>query len=1031
LRPERWQEIEAVFQGALAQPPGSREAFLDQACGADPALRREVETLLKANAGATGFLEPPQVQGDPDLSDHLQSALGSAYRLERELGGGGMSRIFVATETALRRRVVIKVLRPELAAEVDAERFHREIQLAARLQHPHLVPVLSAGDARGLLYYTMPFMEGESLRHRLERDGPLPIADVIGLLREVADALSYAHRQGVIHRDLKPANILLEEGHALITDFGIAKALSTATTGDGHRDKLTLSGMIAGTPVYMAPEQAAGDQVDGRTDLYALGCLAYELLAGRPPFVGASAQALIGAHIAERPEPVTGRRVGVPRALGTLVMRLLEKRPADRPQSAEEVLRDLEAAGRDRRTASRLPRRVMLAVAGLAVAAAGWLALRAVGARFPKTLMSSGSLASRERILVADFHSRAPDSLLGLAASEALRTDFAQSSAVTVVPAAQVAEALERMRQPVTARLDPALAREVAIREGVKAILTGEVTALGQAYLISVQLVSPQSGEVLAAEREIAENVTAIVPAIDRLSKRLRGRIGEPLKSLKREPPLEAVTTSSLQALWKYNQAMRAGDGEGDYRRGVTLLEEAVALDTGFATAYRVLGGYLFAMGERERGIEAFTKALQHRERLTDLERDHTLALYYSEVTFELDKTVAAYRSALERHPTDSLALNNLALVYSSLGQPARAETLFRRLLALDSLRGDRVNPGDPTWPNAWMNLMNTQFALGRRSDAEHTFEAAIQRFGRINSIESSGLFLWTALGDYDTAESRTKQFIEKYPAAEDRRFGIQQLAQIASARGRLALSERYLREAMDISAKQPSPTPYLEDAVSLGFLDIWFRRQPERGLATVEAAVRRYPLGTLHPPDRPYISLAVIYAAAGKPNRARELLAEYERDVPLMYRRRAEPSRRWAWGQVAMAEGRTADAVREFQAFASAVPRDCAPCGLTALAQAYDRAGRADSAIATYERYLATPDIMRLAWTLRLGNDGMQLAPAHRRLGELYEQRGDRERARSHYAAFAELWSECDPELRPAVIEVRQRLSSLGEERS
>ncbi len=1028
MKPERWREIEAVFQAALESAPDHRGAFLDQACRNDPSLRQEVDSLLEANARASGFLEPPDVPAAPDLHDRLQPALGPAYRLERELEGGGMSRIFVATETALRRRVVIKVLRPELAAEVDAERFHREIHLTARLRHPHLVPVLSAGQARGLLYYTMPFVEGESLRHRVAREGPLPIKDVIDLLHEVTDALSYAHRQGIIHRDLKPANILLEEGHAVITDFGIAKALSTAATGEGPRDQLTLSGMIAGTPVYMAPEQAAGDKVDARTDLYSLGCLAYELLSGRPPFVAGSVQALIGAHIAERPEPISGRRPDVPHALGSLVMRLLEKEPADRPQSAEEVLRHLDAAPRDPRTAWRLPRRAILAVVSLAAAAGAGLALHSLPVASPGTLVSTGSLGPRERILVADFHSSTPDSLLGVAASEALRTDFAQSSAVTVVPATQVAQVLQRMRQSATARLDPALAREVAIRQGIKAVLTGEVTALGQGYLISVQLVSPTSGEVLAAERETATGVNAIVPAIDRLSSRLRGRIGEPLKSLRREPPLEEVTTSSLQALWKYNQAMRAGDGEGDYRRGATLLEEAVALDTSFATAYRVLGGYRFALGERERGIEAFTRALQHRDRLTDLERDHTLALYYSEVTYELDKAVAAYRSALERHPTDSLALNNLALVYSALGQPARAETLFRRLVALDSLRGDRVNADDPSWPNAWMNLMATQFALGHRAEAEHTFDAAIQRFGKINSIESWGLLLSAAVGDYATAETRTKEFIEKYPSAEDRRYALQQLAQIESARGRLALSERYLRESMEVSAKQPNPTSYLEDAVSLGSLDIWFRRQHMRGLGTVEAAVRRYPLASLRPMDRPYLPLAGVYAAAGKSKRARELLTEYEREVPLMYRRRAEPARRWAWGQVAIAEGRTDDAIREFQAYASAIPRDCKPCGLAALAQSYDRAGAADSAIAVYERYLRTPDVMRLAWVLRLGNDATQLAPAHKRLGELYEQRGERERARQHYARFVELWSECDPELRSAVIEVRQKLQNLGE---
>ena len=992
-------------------------------------------TSLPQDWDATGFMEPPGVQAElPNFLDYLQSALGSAYQIERELGGGGMSRIFVATETALGRRVVIKVLRPELAAEVDAERFHREIHLAARLRHPHLVPVHSAGEADDLLYYTMPFVEGESLRHRLEREGPLPIRETVRILREVTDALAYAHRQGVIHRDLKPANVLLEEGHALITDFGIAKALSTAAVGDGQDDKLTLSGMIAGTPVYMAPEQAAGDPIDSRADFYALGCLAYELLTGRPPFAGGSAQALILAHITERPQPVASRRADVPRALAALVMRLLEKRAADRPQSAEQILRDLDAAGSGTRTASPVLVRGMLAVTALVVTAGGYLTLREFGVGQARTLLSSGILKPRDRILIADFTSRTPDSLLGLAASEALRTDFAQSSLVTIVPATQVAEVLERMRRPATARLDPALAREVAIRQGIKATVTGEVTALGESYLLSVQLVSPQSGEVLAAERETAENLTTIVPAIDRLSRRLRQRIGEPLKTLRSEPPLAEVTTSSLRALWKYSEAIRVGDGERDFARGVPLLEEAVALDSGFATAWRVLGGYLFAVGERERGVEAFQKAIQYRDRLTDLERDHTLALYYGEVTFELDKAAAAYRSALDRHPNDSLALNNLALVYGTLGQPARAESLYRRLIAIDSMQGvelGRVGGGSPDDPKsgAYMGIAFTQLGMGKRKEADLGLRRAVERYGNISSIESSVLLYWSAVGDYTRAESLGSVFLEKYAGADDRRYAINQLAQIASARGRLALSARRFREAMAVSAKQPSPAAYLEDAVSLGFLDMWFRRQPARGLETVDAALRRYPLASLKPMDRPYLWLAVAYAAAGRPQKARELLTEYEREVSPAYRRRAEPFRHWAWGQVAMAEGRNADAVNELEAFASANAKDCRPCGLAALAQAYDRAGQADSAIATYERYIRTPDIMRLGWILRLGNDGTQLAPAHKRLGELYEQGGDRKRARHHYARFIELWRECDPELRPAVIEVQQKLAGLEEE--
>ena len=277
----------------------------------------------------------------PDLRDQLQHTLGASYTLERELGGGGMSRVFVAEDTALGRSVVVKVLPPEMASGVSIERFKREITLAARLQHPHIVPLLSAGETGGLPYFTMPFVEGESLRARLARGEEVPLKAAVHLLREVASALAYAHRKGVIHRDIKPENDLITEQHAMVTDFGVAKAISAATHADA--DGLTAVGVALGTPAYMAPEQVAGDPgTDHRADIYAFGVIAYELLAGRAPFAGRTAQALMAAHVLETPEAISSRRVGVPAELSALVMRCLEKSPDNRPQSAEDILRRLD-----------------------------------------------------------------------------------------------------------------------------------------------------------------------------------------------------------------------------------------------------------------------------------------------------------------------------------------------------------------------------------------------------------------------------------------------------------------------------------------------------------------------------------------------------------------------------------------------------------------------------------------------------------------------------------------------------------------
>ena len=283
------------------------------------------------------------------LTDQLQASLGESYDVAAELGGGGMSHVFRATDIALGRDVVVKLLPVDAAAALSSERFKREIALAAKLQHPHIVPLLSAGTTEsGLPYYIMPFVEGESLRGRLIREGELPNGDVVGILREVARALAYAHDRGVVHRDIKPDNVMLSGGSVMVTDFGVAKAVTASMSGEhaaGFATTLTQLGISLGTPAYMAPEQAASDpSVDRRADLYALGCMAYEMLTGSTPFAGRNVSSTLAAHVTELPEPITRRRPSVPPALAALVMQCLEKHAADRPASAHEVLRALDSA---------------------------------------------------------------------------------------------------------------------------------------------------------------------------------------------------------------------------------------------------------------------------------------------------------------------------------------------------------------------------------------------------------------------------------------------------------------------------------------------------------------------------------------------------------------------------------------------------------------------------------------------------------------------------------------------------------------
>ena len=381
LSRERWALLEPLIDTALELDENGRAAFISRLAREDPDLADDLRRLLdqadrnddvlEAAAAERDVLlvEPPNAGVHDRLRVDLQASL-DGYVIERELGGGGMSRVFVAHDSNLQRRVVIKVLMPQLNASLSAERFARETKLSASLQQANIVPVIAAGSAAGLPYFVMPFVEGQSLRERLARDGPLPLGETIGILRDVARALAYAHKRGIVHRDIKPGNVLLSGGAAVVTDFGIAKALvdaaSSASSPTDHF--VTDAGTTVGTPSYMAPEQAIGDPgTDHRADIYAFGCMAYEMVTGKPPFSYDAKHRVIAAHLKEDPPSVvTLRSDAAP--IADLIARCLVKEPSQRPQNADELLDGLDRAGSPR-SAERTKRAVLVLVSGVICAA--------------------------------------------------------------------------------------------------------------------------------------------------------------------------------------------------------------------------------------------------------------------------------------------------------------------------------------------------------------------------------------------------------------------------------------------------------------------------------------------------------------------------------------------------------------------------------------------------------------------------------------------------------------------------------------
>ena len=995
-----------------------------------------------------------------------------------------MATVYLAEDLKHHRRVAIKVLKPELAAALGPERFLREIDTAARLTHPHILALHDSGQAGGSLYYVMPYIEGESLRDRLEREGPLPLEDALRITREVADALSYAHDHDVVHRDIKPENILFQAAHAVVSDFGIARAITAAAGGS-----LTATGIAIGTPAYMSPEQATGSsRLDGRSDIYGLGCVLYEMLAGEPPYTGPTAQVVMAKRLADPVPSVRRLRETIPPTIDAAVSKALAKAPADRFATAAqfaEVIRGrperaplthlvrtaalfglasvvvlgvvyalmvalglpdwvfggaivllllglpvvsvtgLVEGRRARAATGERPappsgglrawftwRRSVLggvfAFSALGLVTAAYMAMRLLGIGPVGTLIASGVIKNREPVILVNFQNRAADSTLGPSLTEAFRVDLSESPTVKLMDPEMIASALRRMERLSTTPLDGALGREIAQRENVKAVVIGEIDPLGKGYVLSASLVVAADGSVLAAVRETAENDAELIGAIDRLSRRLRERIGESLKSIRATEALERVTTASLDALRKYTAGVQADDA-GRWDEASALLEEATALDPGFAMAYRKLSVALDnSFATKNRVEAAATKAFAHRDRLPVVERDLSAAWYYDVVDYDPAKVISAYGSVLQRDPENATALNNLSWVLNRARRYGEAESLA---LHATKLRASY---------HFYANALAAEVAQGHFKDVQATLEEFARALPQHPWLLLTHACLASTQGDYATAERLVEQLREAPEATLSWKiFTSSTLAAFDEVQGRLTRAEQHLRDNMAENEQRGLLGDYLRGAIQSAWIDLRYRNREADGVRMIEAALQRHPLASMSATDRPYVELAAYYAHAGRPDVAKHWLAEFQETVPVG-RRRGVFARHDATAEVALAEGRFQDAIGEYRAWHDEAP--CATCGWFEVATTYERTGMPDSALAVYER---------IASTLPLLYDGFDRPPAPtlQRLGELYEARGNRARARHYYSRFIDLWKHADQELQPRVAEARAAFKRLSEE--
>ena len=684
----RAERIAALFDQAIAVPRPERAAFLKHACTGDDELRRELASLLEAHESADEFFDGMAAEvigpasaalvarGRSDVPAELAAAIAGRYRIQRELGGGSVSRVFLADEVGLERPVVIKVLPPELAATTSGERFRREIQLAAQLQHPHIVPLLSADAGGRLLYYVMPFVAGESLRARLGREGALPIRDAARIWRDLLEALAYAHARGVVHRDIKPGNILMSGGqNAVVADFGIARAIEAAGEAD-----VTGPGVAIGTPAYMAPEQLDGlSAADHLADLYAAALVMYEMVEGRLPFAGASPRDVALARLTEPPPPIG--RADCPPGLAAIVLRCLARNPGARPASADAVLAALDHLSASPAAApARAPRR-RLAVVGLgAVLIAGGI----LGARYLGRARGGAPAATATPSLavlpLSNLSPDAGDAALADGMTEELIAVLSQGRALCVVASTSV-RAL-RSRQ-----LD---VRQIADSLQVSHVLEGGLQKVGSRLRMQVRLVDARDGSTRWSEtydREMGD----IFAIEDDIARAVAGELdlqlgGRGVARSPRPPSTSSVAAYEWYLRARQNALLRSAEGVG---QGIDYLQRAIAIDSGFAAAHAALVWlYLNRAGDAPGDHRAwFSRAEAEALKaisLNDSLADGYSALGWARLALGLPSAEAALQRAVRIDPAVYRGYEGLARFYMIARRPAEQLAAAQRGLAVD-----------------------------------------------------------------------------------------------------------------------------------------------------------------------------------------------------------------------------------------------------------------------------------------------------------------------------------------------------------